>query len=68
MTVINKAINTFGFENPIATTIIYLEKQGEHELAEQLYKECEELTHPHWCVDDDLDSTFHFTQDTDKYC
>lgn len=68
MTTLDKAINTFGFENPITITIAHLEEQGKHELAEQLYAECEELAHPHWCVDDDddLDSTFHFTHDTDE--
>jgi hypothetical protein len=55
MTTLDKAVHTFGFENPITITIAYLEEQGKHELAEQLYEECEELAHPHWAQDDDLD-------------
>lgn len=64
MTTTNKAIKMFGFENPITIVIATLEEQGKHELAEQLCEECKELAHPHWCVDDDFDSTFHFTHDT----
>ena len=40
MTTLDKAVNTFGFENPITITIAYLEEQGKNELAEQLYEEC----------------------------
>ena len=40
MTTLDKAIQTFGFENPITITIATLEEQGKHELAEQLYDEC----------------------------
>ena len=40
MTTLDKAIELFGFENPITITIAVLEEQGKHELAEQLYKEC----------------------------
>lgn len=40
MTTLDKAIETFGFENPITITIAVLEEQGKHELAEQLFEEC----------------------------
>ena len=40
MTTLDKAIQTFGFENPITITIATLEEQGKHELAERLYDEC----------------------------
>lgn len=40
MTTTDKAIKLFGFENPITITIAFLEEQGKHELAEQLYEEC----------------------------
>ena len=53
MTTTDKAIKAFGFENPITITIAVLEEQGKHELAEQLFEECEELAHPHWAQDDD---------------
>ena len=53
MTTLDKAIQTFGFENPITITIAVLEEQGKTELAEQLYEECEELAHPHWAQDDE---------------
>lgn len=55
MTTTDKAIKLFGFENPITITIAFLEEQGKHELAEQLFEECEELAHPHWAQDDDDD-------------
>ena len=55
MTTLDKAIRAFGFENPITITIAVLEEQGKHELAEQLFEECEELAHPHWAQDDDED-------------
>ena len=53
MTTLDKAIRTFGFEDPITITIAVLEEQGKTELAEQLFEECEELAHPHWCCDDE---------------
>ena len=53
MTTTDKAIRAFGFENPITITIAVLEEQGKHELAEQLFEECEELAHPHWAQDDE---------------
>ena len=53
MTITDKAIKTFGFENPITITIAVLEEQGKTDLAEQLFEECEELAHPHWAQDDD---------------
>ena len=40
MTIIDKATSLFGFENPITIVIIFLEEQGKHELAEQLFEEC----------------------------
>lgn len=40
MTTLDKAIQTFGFENPITITIATLEEQGKHELAERLFEEC----------------------------
>ena len=67
MTITDKAIKTFGFENPITITIAVLEETGKHDLAEQLFEECEELAHPHWTQDDDdLDSTVHFIDDVDE--
>lgn len=66
MTTLDKAIKIFGFENPITITIAMLGEQGKHELAEQLFEECEELANPHWCRDDDLDSTLHFIDDVDE--
>jgi hypothetical protein len=56
MTTLDKAIQTFGFENPITITIATLEEQGKTELAERLFKECAELAHPHWCQDDEDES------------
>jgi hypothetical protein len=53
MTTTDKAIKMFGFENPITIAIATLEEQGKHELAEQLFEECEELAHPHWAQDDE---------------
>lgn len=40
MTTLDKAIELFGFENPITITIAVLAEQGENELAEQLFEEC----------------------------
>lgn len=53
MTTLDKAIELFGFEDPITITIATLAEQGKHELAEQLFEECKELAHPHWAQDDD---------------
>ena len=39
MTTLDKAIQLFGFENPITITIAVLEEQGRHELAAQLWEE-----------------------------
>jgi hypothetical protein len=55
MTYTEKAIKTFGFENPITIAIATLEEQGQHDLAEQLFKECEELAHPYRYQDDEDD-------------
>ena len=38
MTTFDKAIRTFGFEDPRTITIAYLEETGKTELAEQLWK------------------------------
>jgi hypothetical protein len=38
MTTLDKAIQTFGFENPITITIAVLEEQGKTKLAEQLWE------------------------------
>lgn len=66
MTITNKAIKAFGFESPITITIAVLEEQGKTELAEQLFEECEELAHPYWAQDDDLEPTLHLTDDVDE--
>ena len=56
MTITDKAIKMFGFENPITITIAVLEEQGKTDLADQLFEECEELAHPHWTqYDEDED-------------
>ena len=62
MTTLDKAIQTFGFENPITITIATLEEQGKHELAERLFEECsKEIYNDGYETDaDDLDSTVHF--------
>lgn len=38
MTALDRAIQTFGFENPITITIAVLEEQGKTKLAEQLWE------------------------------
>ena len=53
MTTLDKAIQLFGFENPITITIATLEEQGKTDLAERLFEECAELASPHWCQDDE---------------
>jgi hypothetical protein len=63
MTTLDKAIQTFGFENPITITIAVLEEQGKTDLAERLFEECEELAHPHWCQDDEDEG---FEDDVDE--
>lgn len=40
MTTLDKAISTFGYESSITIVIAFLEEEGKHELAEQLYEEC----------------------------
>jgi hypothetical protein len=55
MTTLDKAIELFGFENPITITIAVLEEQGKTDLAEQLFEECKELAHPHWAQDEDFE-------------
>ena len=61
----DKTIKMFGAENPITIAIALLEELGKADLAKQLFEECEELAHPHWTQDDDLDSTLHFIDDVD---
>ena len=51
MTITDKAIRYYGFENPITITIAVLEEQGKTDLAEQLYNECLALG----CDEDDED-------------
>lgn len=63
MTTLDKAIKMFGFEHPITITIAVLEEQSKHELAEQLFEECEELAHPHWAQDDEDED---FEDDADE--
>jgi hypothetical protein len=63
MTILDKAIQTFGFENSITITIAVLEEQGKTELAEQLFEECKELARPHWCEDDEDED---FEDDVDE--
>lgn len=38
MTILDKAIQTFGFEDPRTITIAVLEEQGKNKLAEQLWE------------------------------
>lgn len=42
-TILDKAIKSFGFENPITITIALLIEQGRTELAKRLYGECIDL-------------------------
>lgn len=58
MTTLDKAIQLFGFENPITITIAVLAEQGKTDLAERLYEECAELANPHWCQDDEEEEDF----------
>lgn len=53
MTTLDKAIQLFGFENPITITIAFLAEQGKTDLAEQLFEECKEMALPHWCEDNE---------------
>ena len=55
MTMIEKARNAFGENSAITTAIETLVEMNKNELAQCLFEECEELVHPHWCVDDDDD-------------
>lgn len=59
MTITDKAIRTFGFEDARTITIAFLEEQGKHELAEDLFK----ILTDNRRYDDDLDSIFHFSRD-----
>ena len=43
MKTLDKAIKSFGFENPITITIALLVEQGKTELAKRLYGECMDL-------------------------
>jgi hypothetical protein len=68
MTTLDKAIELFGFENPITITIAVLAEQGKHEMAEQLFEECSKDIYgdPQDAGADDLDSTVHFMDDVDE--
>lgn len=68
MTTLDKAIELFGFENPITITIAVLAEQGKHELAEQLFEECSKDIYgdPQDAGADDLDSTVHLMDDMDE--
>ena len=63
MTTLDKAIQTFGFENPITITIAFLEEQGKHKLAEELYEECA----TEYYDDDYIDDADYDTVDADTY-
>lgn len=61
MTITDKAIRTFGFEDARTITIAFLEEQGKYELAEDLFK----ILIDNERYEDDFDSTFHFSRDID---
>jgi hypothetical protein len=52
MTTLDKAIELFGFENPITITIAVLEEQGKTKLAEQLFEECAKEVYDDDYIDD----------------
>lgn len=52
---IEKARKMFGENSAITTAIENLVEMCKYELAEELFEECAELVHPHWCYDDDDD-------------
>ena len=58
MTTLDKAIRNFGFEDPRTITIAFLEEEGKHQLAEELY---EVLT-----ADDDEDEDFDYIDESDE--
>ena len=58
MTTLDKAIRNFGFEDPRTITIAFLEEEGKHQLAEELY---EVLT-----ADDDEDEDCDCEPDVDE--
>lgn len=55
MTILDKAIRTYGFENPITITIAVLAEQGKTDLAEQLYNECAALGCEEWEEEEPLE-------------
>ena len=55
MKTLDKAIKTYGFENPITITIAVLEEQGKTDLAEQLYDECLALGCEDWDDEESLE-------------
>ncbi len=61
MTTLDKAIQTFGFENPITITIAFLEEQGKTELAEQLFDECAKEVY-----DDDFETDCDYEDEADE--
>ena len=66
----DKATKLFGFENPITITIAFLEEQGKHELAEQLYEECATEYYDDDYIDDadDLDLDEEWGDDGNLEC
>jgi hypothetical protein len=68
MTTLDKAIQTFGFENPITITIAVLEEQGKTKLAEQLYEECaKEVYDDDFETDCDYEDNNEYEDDWDDY-
>jgi hypothetical protein len=65
MNVIDKAIKTYGFENPITITIAVLEEQGRTDLAERLYNECLALGCEDWNEEDPWDEDEEYLNDDD---
>ena len=42
LTTLDKAVHKWGFEDPRTITIAFLEEEGAHELAEDLWRVCSE--------------------------
>lgn len=61
MKTLDKAIQTFGFENPITITIAVLEERGKTDLAEQLFEECATAIY-----DDDFEDDCDYPDDVDE--
>ena len=58
MAILDKAIELFGFENPITITIAVLVEQGKTDLAEQLFEECATEYYDDDYIDDADESGF----------